>query len=74
MPYSNDQFKDECCVAYFNEKEVDLLDNIPSADNLSEQHYITSMSHQSVTLDWMRHQLGNTLKHPNLREKYLGDC
>ena len=40
VPYSNDHFKDECCLADLSEKEINLLDNIPSADNLSEHDII----------------------------------
>ena len=41
VPYSNDHFKDECCLADLSEKEIDLLDNIPSADNLSDHDIST---------------------------------
>ena len=36
MPYTNKHFKDKCCDADLNEKEIKFLDNFPSADSLTE--------------------------------------
>ena len=41
MQYFNEQFKDKCCDADLNEREIELLDNFPSADSLTEYELST---------------------------------
>ena len=36
MPSSNDHFNDECCNRDLTDKEIDVLDKIPSSSDLSE--------------------------------------
>ena len=36
MPYSNKHFKDKCCNADLIKREIELLDNFPSANSFTE--------------------------------------
>ena len=41
MPYTNKHFKDKCCDADLNEREIEHFDNFPSADSLTEYELST---------------------------------